>query len=76
MEDRDLELIQKYQETDDSLSQLYQEHLDFEEQLERLNSKGYLSPIEEVERKTIQKKKLMGRDQIEEILRKYRRVGN
>ncbi len=74
MEERDLELIKKYKESDEALSQLYDEHIDFERQLERLNSKSYLTPNEEIERKTIQKKKLLGRDRIEIILNKYRKM--
>ena len=72
MEERDIELIQKYRETDKALSELYQEHLDLECELDRFNSKPYLSSIEEVEKKTIQKKKLLGRDRMESILRIYR----
>lgn len=76
MEDRDLELIRKYQESDEKLNKLFRQHIDFERELERLNGKPYLSPNEEVERKTIQKKKLLGRDMIELILRKYRKMEN
>jgi hypothetical protein len=72
MEERDLELIRKYSTQDKALSELYQEHLDLERELERFNNRGYLSPTEEIERKTIQKKKLLGRDRMESILRKYR----
>ena len=74
MEERDLELIKKYREQDEMLSKLYEEHVDFERQLEDYNNRSYLSPHEEIERKTIQKKKLMGRDQIEAILSRYRKA--
>jgi uncharacterized protein YdcH (DUF465 family) len=76
MEDRDIQLIEKYRTSDEDLSQLYQEHLDLERELERFNNKSYLSPNEELERKQIQKKKLMGKDRIETILRKYRELEN
>ena len=73
MEKRDLELIEKHVANDHMLASLYREHLDFEERLERYNSKTFLTPHEEQERKTLQKKKLAGRDQIEGILQEYRK---
>ena len=72
MEKRDLDLISRHQELDPELKRLYQEHLEFEEQLEVFNKRVYLSSSEELERKTLQKKKLVGRDRIEAILRQIR----
>ncbi len=72
MEKRDLELIQKYQETDEVLSNLYTEHLDFEKKLEELEARPFLTNEEEMELRQLKKKKLMGRDQMESILQKYR----
>lgn len=72
MEQRDLDLIAEWQEKDPELKRLWQEHVEFEEQLEVFNKRVYLSPAEEMERKTLQKKKLKGRDQIEKILVKLR----
>ena len=73
MEQRDLDLIEEWKEKDPELKKLWQEHLEFEEQLEVFNKRIYLSPGEQLERKTLQKKKLKGRDQIERILIKLRR---
>ena len=73
MEARDLELITKWSEKDAELKRLWEEHLEFEEQLAAFNKRVYLTPSEEVDRKTLQKKKLKGRDQIERILMKIRR---
>jgi uncharacterized protein len=72
MEKRDLDLIVAWQEKDPELNRLWQEHLEFEEQLQSFNKRVYLSPTEEMERKTLQKKKLKGRDEIERILAKLR----
>jgi hypothetical protein len=72
MEKKDLDLIAAWQDKDPELNRLWQEHLEFEEQLESFNRRVYLSPTEEMERKTLQKKKLKGRDQIERILVKLR----
>ncbi len=72
MEQRDLDLIALWQDKDPELKKLWTEHLEYEEQLEQFNKRVYLSPAEELERKTLQKKKLKGRDQIERILMKLR----
>lgn len=76
MEKRDLELIQKYINTDPELKRYMEEHEEFEKKLEELNRRIYLTPEEEVERKKIQKLKLAGRDRIEAILAKYRSPNN
>ncbi len=72
MEDTDLQLIRRIIPKDQELKKLWDEHLDYEEKLDQLNKRRYLSTEEEVRRKEIQKLKLQGKDKIEEILRKYR----
>lgn len=72
MEKSDLDLIEAWKDRVPELKKLWEEHLEFEEQLEQFNSRVYLSTAEEVERKTLQKKKLKGRDSIERILRRIR----
>jgi uncharacterized protein len=72
METKDLDLIAVWKDKDPELKKLWQEHLEFEEQLEFFNKRVYLSATEELERKTLQKKKLLGRDQIERILTRIR----
>jgi uncharacterized protein YdcH (DUF465 family) len=73
MEQRDVELIRKHAAEDKVLESLFAEHQDFERRLEKFNRKPFLTPAEEVERKTLQKLKLKGRDRIEGILSEYRR---
>lgn len=75
MEQRDLDLIEQWKEKDPELKRLWQEHLEFEEQLLSFNKRVYLSASEQTERKVIQKKKLKGRDQIERILTRIRNQG-
>jgi uncharacterized protein len=72
MEKTDLELIEQWKQKDPDLKKLWDEHLEFEEQLASFNKRVYLSPTEQLERKTLQKRKLQGRDQIERILAKIR----
>ena len=74
MEKRDIELIEKFSVVDDELKREVEEHRKFEELLNELNKRAYLTPEEEVEKKRIKKLKLRGRDKIEEILVKYRNV--
>ncbi|MFH0798958.1 MAG: DUF465 domain-containing protein [Pseudomonadota bacterium] len=73
MEQRDLELIERHVSNDKLLEMLYHEHVTFEKQLEKYNNKPFLTPMEETERKNLQKKKLLGRDKIEDILSLYRK---
>ncbi len=72
MENRDLELLQKYISSDPELKRCMDKHQEFERKLEEMNRRLYLTPEEEIDRKKIQKLKLAGRDQIEAILAKYR----
>jgi len=72
MEKRDLDLIKKYSETDQVLANLYKRHLEYEEELDSLENKSYLTPEDQFKVRDIKKRKLMGRDQMESILRKYR----
>lgn len=73
MENRDLELIERYSAENKTLAALYHEHLDFEHKIEKYNHKPYLTPAEELERKKLQKMKLAGKDRIEGILKEYRK---
>lgn len=75
MEKQDEELIKSLVETDSELKKHYQEHVDFERQIEALNQKGHLSTEEEVERKRLQKLKLAGKDRIMEILGRHKAEG-
>ncbi len=72
MERKDLDLIQSRLKEDNVLAVLFKEHLGYEKQLAKLDNKLFLTPEEEVLRKELQKKKLKGKDQIEEILKQYR----
>jgi hypothetical protein len=74
MERYEIELLERHIVNDKVLETLYKEHCNFERELEKFNNKPYLTPTEEMEKKTIQKKKLRGRDMIEEILRRYKKA--
>ena len=72
MEKKDEELIQTLLEREPDLRRYYEEHVDLERQLGSFQTKAYLTPEEEVEKKRLQKLKLAGKDKIMEILARYR----
>lgn len=72
MEETELQMIRRLIPKNRELKKLWDEHLDYEEKLDQLNKRRYLSTEEEIRRKEIQKLKLRGKDRIEEILRSYR----
>jgi len=74
MEKRDLELIEKYIDYDEELRRYVEQHFELERQIEQFNKRLYLSPEEEAIKKTLQKIKLKGKDKIESILKKYRKI--
>ncbi|MBI2370382.1 MAG: DUF465 domain-containing protein [Deltaproteobacteria bacterium] len=57
---------------DPELNRLLEEHEAFEQQLHELDSRPFLTPAQQTERKRLQKLKLAGKDRIEEILARYR----
>jgi hypothetical protein len=72
MEKWDEELIARLLPLDEELRTCIEQHRGYEEQLEQLNQRPYLTTEETLERKRIQKLKLAGRDRIEAILAKHR----
>jgi len=72
MEKLDEQLIARHIKNDTELRKHVEEHAQYERLLEDFNKRVYLTPEEEVEKKRIQKKKLLGRDKIQELLAKYR----
>lgn len=72
MEKWDEELIARLLPHNEQLRNYIEEHRHYEEQLEQLNQRAYLTTEEALEKKRIQKLKLAGRDKIEAILAKSR----
>jgi uncharacterized protein len=72
MEQHDLELIEKYRNTDEELKSLWEKHLLYERDLERIEGKPYLTPSEELEMKRIKKVKLAGKTRMQAILDRYK----
>lgn len=72
MEQYELELIAKYGKQDRELGKLWEQHLEYEKQVEKLESKTNLTPQEDSELKQIKKLKLAGKTKIQQLLEKYR----
>lgn len=72
MEAQELALIEQFRDKDSELQSLWEEHVLYEKQLEKLESKPFLSPQEETLAKDIKKKKLLGKTKIQGILDRYK----
>lgn len=72
MERAEEELIAKHIGQDEELRECVEDHRKLEAALEDFNRRIYITPEEELEKKKIQKMKLLGKDKIFKILAKYR----
>ncbi|MFV0421385.1 DUF465 domain-containing protein [Oleidesulfovibrio sp.] len=72
METRDLELLEQLSSRNPELKALWEEHILFEKQLEKLESKPYLTPNEDKHVKELKKQKLDGKTRLLTILEGYR----
>jgi len=75
MEAREEQVIVSLLDRDAELKKYYEEHQELERKLAEFQHKHHLSPEEEVEKKRLQKLKLLGKDKIMEILGKHRQAG-
>ncbi len=71
MEEQDLATLQQLCDAKPRFRLLYEEHRLLEKQLAMLSQKPYLTPEEELERKNMQKLKLAGKDEMEQIRRAW-----
>ena len=72
MEQADELLTKKYIHKDEELKKYIEDHEKLEADLENFNKRIYLTAEEEIEKKTLQKKKLRVKEQIYRILARYR----
>jgi len=72
MENTQEELKSHLMQTDEQFRQLVDEHHRCHEQLEALEAKSHLTPAEEVEEHRLKKVKLQLKDQMNEIISRYR----
>jgi uncharacterized protein len=72
MESQDVDLLKRHTDQDEELNALWEEHQLYEQQLEKLEKKPYLTPGDLKAVKEIKKKKLNGKTKIQFILDRYR----
>lgn len=73
MKEDEVALIKRLMAEDEEFRRLSEEHIEFEKQLNQFNSRSHLTPAEEMERKKIQKMKLVGKDRMEMIISNHRK---
>ncbi len=66
------ELKAHLMETDDEFRRLAAQHCEYKKQLEALSARSYLTPEQQVEETRIKKLKLKLKDQMQEIVDRYR----
>ena len=71
MEQRELDMLRKYAPQDPELKELWDDHMLYEKQLEKLDSKPIRTPAEEQTRKQLKKQKLEGKTKLMALLDKY-----
>jgi uncharacterized protein YdcH (DUF465 family) len=72
MEPHEIELLEKYAQNDAELKALWDDHLLYEKQIEKLENKPYRTPTEAQTLKQLKKQKLDVKTRFMNILDKYR----
>ncbi|MEW6215470.1 MAG: DUF465 domain-containing protein [Nitrospirota bacterium] len=67
------EIVELLKKENEEFRRLTEEHRNLERLLEEIDSKRYLTPDEEIERKKIQKQKLIKKDRMAELIREYKK---
>jgi uncharacterized protein YdcH (DUF465 family) len=67
------DVVQILKKENEEFRKLTEEHRSLDLLLSEIDSKRYLTPDEEVERKNIQKQKLFKKDRMAELVREYRK---
>ncbi len=67
------EIVEVLKKENEEFKKLTEEHRNLDGLLIEIDNKRYLTPEEEVERKRIQKLKLLRKDRMAELVREYRK---
>lgn len=70
---KEQEIVEFLKKENEEFRKLSEEHRNLDEFLVEIDSKRYLSPEEEIERKNIQKQKLIKKDRMAELVRDYKK---
>lgn len=71
MEQKELELLEKLAAEHADVKLLWDDHILFNKQLEKFESKAYLTPDEQTQAKQIKKQKLDGKTKLVALIEKY-----
>ena len=71
MEKKEYELLEKLAPTHPDLKALWDDHILYEKQLEKLESKSFLTPSEEQQKRQLKKQKLDGKTRLVALLTEY-----
>jgi uncharacterized protein len=72
MELADRLLVDRFVPLNSELRELVEAHQQYEKDIDELKERAWLTPFDRQNLRVLKKKKLRGRDRIEEILRGYR----
>ena len=75
MDQQELELLEKYAATDPERKSLWEDHVLYEKQVEKLEGKAFRSPTEEQTLKQLKKQKLEGKTQLMAVLDRLKKQG-
>lgn len=75
MDQQEKELLEKYAAADPELKSLWDDHLLYEKQIEKLESRSFRTPAEEQTLKQLKKQKLDGKTRMMNILDKLKQEG-
>ena len=68
MDQHEIELLEKMAPTDPELKSLWEDHVLYEKQVEKLEAKAFRTPTEEQTLKQLKKQKLEGKTRLMDIL--------
>ena len=71
MEKRELEMLEKLAASHPDLKTLWDEHILYEKQLEKLEGKSFLTPVEEQQVRQLKKQKLAGKTRLVTLVNEY-----
>ena len=72
MEKRDSDLLEELMGTHPELTSLWEEHVLYEKQIAKLESKPFLTPSEDISLKQLKKQKLEGKTRLYDLLDQIR----
>ena len=74
MDQREKELLEKYKETDPELRALWEEHVLYSSQVDKLEAKSFRTPTEQQTLKQLKKQKLEVKTNMMDILDKLKKA--